>query len=85
MKKRILFFSLLLITAAAYAQTELPSDSVRRSPAGNYKEFGGFLLDMGLMAVQAPKVQIPCPSLNIQSESKANTNVYTCDNVHACN
>ena len=56
MKKRILFFSLLLITAAAYAQTELPSDSVRRSPAGNYKEFGGFLLDMGLMAVQAPKV-----------------------------
>lgn len=56
MKKLILLFALLLLAVAASAQTELPSDSLRRSPAGNYKEFGGFLLDMGLMAVQSPKV-----------------------------
>lgn len=56
MKKPILLFALLLFAVAVSAQTELPSDSLRRSPAGNYKEFGGFLLDMGLMAVQPPKV-----------------------------
>ncbi len=60
MKKLILSFSLLLLTAAVAAQSELPSDSIPRSPNENYKEFGGFLLDMGLMSVMPPQL----PKLN---------------------
>ena len=60
MKKLILSFSLLLVTIASFAQSELSSDSLPRSPQENYKEFGGFLLDMGLMNVmpsQLPKME----------------------------
>lgn len=61
MKKLIFLISLLLSTAAVFAQSELPSDSIRRAPSENIKEFGGFLLDMGLMGVTAPKL----PKLNL--------------------
>ena len=55
MKKLILFLSLLLSTAVVSAQSELPSDDrTPRAPEENYKEFGGFLLDMGLMSVMPP-------------------------------
>ena len=47
MKKLILFLSLLLATAVVSAQSELPSDDrTPRAPEENYKEFGGFLLDI---------------------------------------
>ena len=51
---------MLLVTIASFAQSELSSDSLPRSPQENYKEFGGFLLDMGLMNVmpsQLPKME----------------------------
>ena len=51
MKKLILFLSLVLSVGFASAQSEVPSDSIRRTPSSNMKEFGGFLLDMGLMNV----------------------------------
>lgn len=56
MKKLIILLSLLLVTIAVSAQSELPADSVRRAPTENYKEFGGFLLDMGLMSVLPPQL-----------------------------
>ena len=45
MKKLILFLSLILSAGVASAQSEIPSDSIRRAPSANIKEFGGFLLD----------------------------------------
>ena len=51
MRKLILFLSLILSVGFASAQSEVPSDSIRRAPSSNIKEFGGFLLDMGLMNV----------------------------------
>ena len=46
MKKLILFLSLILSAGIVSAQSEIPSDSIRRAPSANVKEFGGFLLDM---------------------------------------
>ena len=66
MKKLILFLSLILSVGFASAQSELPSDSIRRAPSANIKEFGGFLLDMGLMNVvsaELPKLSMDMPSL----------------------
>lgn len=42
MKKLILFLSLILSVGFASAQSEIPSDSIRRAPSANIKEFGGF-------------------------------------------
>ena len=56
MRKLILFLSLILSVGFASAQSEIPSDSIRRAPSSNIKEFGGFLLDMGLMNVAPPKL-----------------------------
>ena len=56
MKKLILIFTLLLATILVSAQSELPSDSIRRTPSPSIKEFGGFLLDMGLMNITPPKL-----------------------------
>lgn len=67
MKKLILFLSLILSVGIASAQSELPSDSIRRAPASNVKEFGGFLLDMGLMNVAPPKlprIGLDMPDMN---------------------
>lgn len=61
MKKLILSLSLLLSVSLASAQSEIPSDSIRRVPSANIKEFGGFLLDMGLMNVATPQL----PSINL--------------------
>ena len=47
MKKLILFLSLILSVGFASAQSEIPSDSIRRAPSANIKEFGGFLLEIG--------------------------------------
>lgn len=68
MKKLILFLSLILSVGFASAQSEIPSDSIRRAPSANIKEFGGFLLDMGLMNVAPPK--LPKFSLDVPNMSK---------------
>lgn len=69
MKKLILFLSLLLATAVVSAQSELPSDDrTPRAPEENYKEFGGFLLDMGLMSVMPP--HLPKVDLSLSDTSK---------------
>lgn len=68
MKKLILLLSLILSVGFVSAQSEIPSDSIRRAPTSNVKEFGGFLLDMGLMNVAPP--QLPKFSLEIPDASK---------------
>ena len=68
MRKLILFLSLILSVGFASAQSEVPSDSIRRAPSSNIKEFGGFLLDMGLMNVAPPK--LPKFSLDVSDVSK---------------
>lgn len=62
MKKLIISFFILLATVVVSAQSELP-DSLPRSPQENYKEFGGFLLDMELMSVMPP--QVPKVEMNL--------------------
>lgn len=64
MKKLIILLTWLLAAGAVSAQSELPAEKERRlpadndqpSPKANYKEFGGFLLDMGLMSVLPPQL-----------------------------
>lgn len=56
MKKPILFLLLMFSVIYASAQSEVPSDSIHHAPSANIKEFGGFLLDMGLMNVAPPKL-----------------------------
>ena len=77
MKKLILFLSLLLATAVVSAQSELPSDDrTPRAPEENYKEFGGFLLDMGLMSVMPPHL----PKVDLSPDvtySQGLSNVFT--------
>ena len=66
MKKLILFLSLILSAGIVSAQSEIPSDSIRRAPSANVKEFGGFLLDMGIMNITTP--QLPKTDLSIPNE-----------------
>lgn len=74
MKKLILFLSLVLSVGFASAQSEVPSDSIRRAPSSNIKEFGGFLLDMGLMNVAAP--ELPKFSLDLPDASKDYNQIF---------
>ena len=74
MKKLILFLSLALSVGFASAQSEVPSDSIRRAPSSNIKEFGGFLLDMGLMNVAPPK--LPKFSLDVPDVSKDYNQIF---------
>ena len=74
MKKLILFLSLVLSVGFASAQSEVPSDSIRRTPSSNMKEFGGFLLDMGLMNVAPPK--LPKLNLDIPDVSKDYNQIF---------
>lgn len=74
MKKLILFLSLILSVGFASAQSELPSDSLRRVPPANVKEFGGFLLDMSLMKVTPP--ELPNFSLDIPNATKDYNQIF---------
>ena len=71
MRKLILFLSLILSVGFA---SEVPSDSIRRAPSSNIKEFGGFLLDMGLMNVAPPK--LPKFSLDVPDVSKDYNQIF---------
>lgn len=73
MKKLILFLSLILSVGFASAQSEIPSDSIRRAPA-NVKEFGGFLLDMSLMNVASP--ELPKLNLDIPDATKDYNQIF---------
>lgn len=55
MKQLTLFLSLLLVATTLCAQSELPADTIPRASGANMKEFGGFLLDMGLITMSPPK------------------------------
>lgn len=74
MKKLILFLSLTLSVGFVFAQSEVPSDSIHRVPSTNIKEFGVFLLDMGLMNVTPPK--LPKFSLDIPDMSKDYNQIF---------
>lgn len=74
MKKLILSLSLLLSVSLASAQSEIPSDSIRRVPSANIKEFGGFLLDMGLMNVATP--QLPNINLDMPNITKDYNQIF---------
>lgn len=74
MKKLILFLLSALSVGFASAQSEIPSDSIRRAPSANIKEFGGFLLDMGLMNVTAP--QLPKFDLSMPDMSKDYNQIF---------
>ena len=74
MKKLILYLSLVLSVGYASAQSEVPTDSNRRTPSSNMKEFGGFLLDMGLMNVAPPK--LPKLNLDIPDVSKDYNQIF---------
>lgn len=80
MKKLILFIFSIIATISVTAQSEIPSDSIRRAPSSNIKQFGGFLLDMGLMnktLTRLPKFQFDKPSLQKDYNSifKMDTNI----------
>ena len=55
MKKLIFFLLLLLSTASLSAQSEQPSDSIRHLPS-TVKQYGDFLIDMGLFIAAPPKL-----------------------------
>lgn len=55
MKKLIFFLLLLLSTASLSAQSESPSDSIRHLPS-TVKQYGDFLIDMGLFMAAPPKL-----------------------------
>lgn len=74
MKKLILFLSLILSVGFASAQSELPSDSIRRAPSSNIKEFGGFLLDMSLMNVAPPS--LPKIALDLPDATKDYNQIF---------
>lgn len=73
MKKLILSISLFLITAIAFAQSEVTTDSIPPiSFDGQRKDFNGFILDMGPMLVAPPPLALP--RLNYQPYSEVITN-----------
>lgn len=76
MKRLFLLLSLLLLLPAGIvsAQSEIPSDSIRRAPSASIKEFGGFLLDMKLMNITAP--QLPKFDLSIPDMSKDYNQIF---------
>jgi hypothetical protein len=78
MKKILLLLLLISSVGMASAQSELPSDTLRRAPATNIKEFGGFLIDMGLMNVRPP--QLPKFSLKIPDASKDYNRIFSLNN-----
>lgn len=67
MKKLILSITLMLVTATAFAQTEAQADSLPPVSLDGYKDFDGFILDMGSMMATPPRL-VP-PQLSYQPYS----------------
>lgn len=72
MKKLILSISMFLVAAATFAQSEVVADSIPPISLDGYKNFDGFLLDMGPMMIAPPP--LIAPQLHYQSY---NSNVIT--------
>lgn len=83
MKKWILYTMFMLTNTFVSAQSEIHSDSIRRTASTNIKEFGGFLLDMKLMNISPPqlsnpKMDIPNLTKDYNQIFRLNTNaIYT--------
>ena len=59
MKKLILSISMSLMVAAAFAQSEATTDSIPPISLEGYKNFDGFILDMGSMIMAPPPLIAP--------------------------
>lgn len=75
MKKLILLSLLALLSVGhAFAQSETPSDSIRLASPTGVKNFGGFLLDMKLMNMEAS--QLPKFTLELPNANKDYSNLF---------
>ena len=83
--KRVCFFIIALLASIAslYAQSEVKGDSVRSLPDGTppdgvflpeTKNYNGFLLDMSLMKMEAPR--LPEFTLEIPDASKDYSSIF---------
>lgn len=54
MKKLVLSISMFLIATTTFAQSEVVTDSIPPISLDGYKNFNGFMLDMGSMIVGPP-------------------------------
>ena len=68
MKRYIKILLILLLPMYGYAQSELPSDSLKPTSKA-YKLYGDFILDMSLFSILPPtlpkiSLELPNPSLN---------------------
>ena len=59
MKKLVLSISMFLIAATTFAQSEVVTDSIPPISLDGYKNFNGFMLDMGSMIVAPPPLIAP--------------------------
>lgn len=73
MKKLILSIAMFSVTATAFAQSEVVPDSIPpiSLDGSRYKEFGGFILDMGPIPVTPPP--LIAPQLTYQPYGSNNT------------
>ena len=75
MKKLVLSISMFLIAATTFAQSEVVTDSIPPISLDGYKNFNGFMLDMGSMIM----VLQPC----IYPHVSGNGNLWIRNNVNA--
>lgn len=73
MKRPILFVCVMLGALSVSAQSEVPADTIRGLPS-TVKQYGDFLIDMGLFA--ASPVRLPRPSLNLYDASKDYNRIF---------
>ena len=59
MKKLVLSISMFLIAATTFAQSEVATDSIPPISLDGYKNFNGFVLDMGSMIMAPPPLIAP--------------------------
>ena len=59
MQKLILSISMFLIAATTFAQSEVATDSIPPISLDGYKNFNGFVLDMGSMIMAPPPLIAP--------------------------
>lgn len=59
MKKSVLSIFMFLIAAATFAQSEAATDSIPPVSLDGYKNFDGFILDMGSMIMTPPPLTAP--------------------------
>lgn len=73
MKRLILFVCVMLGVLSVSAQSEVPADTIRGLPS-TVKQYGDFLIDMGLFA--ASPARLPRPSLNLYDASKDYNRIF---------